>query len=327
MQPAFKHFHYPSAEGRLARGAQSKEVEEQGMAWLMKAIDWISTLWSDLNRSDLSLVSAGIAFFAFLSVFPAIAAVIAIWGFAFNPAAIQSQLELTKDYLPSEAYALLADQVTRLLAINSRDLGLTTLISTGVALWSSRAGVGTLSGAINTIHGFPPRHSLWHIIHSLFLTFLLVGLVLGAMALAVVTPLTLALLPIGPWQSFILQSLNFSLGLLLVMGAVALAYRLSPNWPKGVTPDRLLTPGLFIAVLLWALVSRGLVFYLSNFANYSKIYGSIGAVVALMFWIWLSTFAVLLGASSDVVINERRKARAERKAADTALPQTNEPAP
>ncbi|MFV0492646.1 MAG: YihY/virulence factor BrkB family protein [Pseudorhodobacter sp.] len=258
--------------------------------------------WERLNRVDLSLVSAGVAFFGFLSIFPAIAATITIWGFAFDPAVIQSQLDLAEDFLPAGAYDLLYGQVQRLLATNTRSLGLATILSALLALWSSRAGVGALISGLNALHDFPARGGVRHVIWALVLTVTLIGLVLAAMALTVVLPLVLAALPMLDEARITgMIGINYVLGLLFVVIGIALTYRLGPNWPKGHKRPRILSPGLVIAVLLWVAVSRGLVFYLANFGEYNKVYGSIGAVVALMFWFYLSAYSVLLGAAINAV--------------------------
>lgn len=261
----------------------------------------VSAAWDRLNRVDLSLISAGVAFFGFLSIFPALAAVITIWGFASDPTVIRAQLDMVADYLPADAQILLAGQVERLLATTGRNLGLATLLSLAVALWSARAGVAALIGGVNAIHGFPARGGLRAVVQALFLTFLLIALALGAMAMTVLTPIALAILPLGPAQSLALEAANFGVGLLLVVTAIVLTYRLGPNWPDRDLRPRILSAGLIVAVILWAAASRGLVFYLTNFADYSKVYGSIGAVAALLLWFYLSAFAILLGAAVDAM--------------------------
>lgn len=253
--------------------------------------------WERLNRVDLSLISAGVAFFGFLSIFPAIAATIAIWGFAFDPSVIQSQLDLAEGFLPASAYDLLYGQVQRLLATNPRSLGLATILSTLLALWSSRAGVGALINGLNALYGFPSHGGVFHVLRALILTLSLIGLVLTAMGLTVVLPLLLAALPLEEARIMGMTGANYALGLALVVVGIALTYWLGPNWPEGYQRPKVLSLGLIVAVLLWAAVSRGLVFYLANFGGYNKVYGSIGAVVALMFWFYLSAYSVLLGAA------------------------------
>lgn len=264
----------------------------------------ISRIYTRTQKRELGLIAAGVAFFGFLAVFPALAAVIAVWGFAADPAAIRSQLALAEDFLPAEGHALLAAQVDALLSVNNRDLGWATALSTLVALWSARAGVAALIQGLNAIHGLPARGGVWHILRAMVLTVVLVALVLSAMALAIVAPLVIGFVPLGRWTALALEGANLALGLALVVAAIGAVYRLAPN-RDGATPP-LFTRGLLVAVVLWAFASRGLVIYLENFASYNQVYGSIGAVAALLLWFYLSAYAVLLGAAVDA---ERLAAR------------------
>lgn len=258
-----------------------------------------ANVWLRVTKAEIGLIAAGIAFFGFLAVFPALAAVITIWGFAADPMAVQTQLDLAENYLPADAFDLLYGQVQRILATNSRSLGLATVISTLFALWSARAGVGALISGINAIFGLPGRNGFHHAIRAFLMTLVLIGLVLSGMFLAVVMPLVVGFLPLGAAATNILSAANFLMGMILVMISIAIAYRLGPNRPRHAKRPPLLTYGLFLALALWIAVSRGLVFYLGNFANYNQIYGSIGAVVALLMWFYLSAYAVLLGAAVD----------------------------
>jgi membrane protein len=244
-------------------------------------------------------------------VFPALAAVITIWGFAADPMAVQTQLDLAEAYLPNEAFDLLYGQVQRILATNTRNLGVATLLSTMFALWSARAGVGALISGINAIHGLPSRNGVRHVLRAFLLTLLLIGLVLSGMTLAVVMPLVIGFLPLGGSVAIMLSGANFLLGMVLVMISIAIAYRLGPNRPRHTKKPPFLTLGLLIALVLWVAVSRGLVFYLANFANYNQVYGSIGAVVALLMWFYLSAFSVLFGAAVDAEIEAHRRKKTQ----------------
>ncbi|WP_435165053.1 YihY/virulence factor BrkB family protein [Falsirhodobacter sp. 1013] len=259
---------------------------------------WLLRLQKRIEVADLFMISAGMSFYGLLSIFPAVAMVIAIWGFAADPTVIRGQLAATQDFLPTDAFRLISEQVEALLAANSRDLGWATFVSVMLALWSSRAGVSALISGINAVHHLPQRGGVMHTVRSLILTCTLVGIVLAAMTLAVVIPVIIRYLPLGPVAGLLLEYLNFALGLALVVFGIALVYRLGPNRPKGERRP-IFTPGLVTAVVLWALVSRGFVFYLSNFHSYNQVYGSIGAVIALLMWMYLSGFAILLGAAVD----------------------------
>lgn len=255
-------------------------------------------LWNRIEEKELGLIAAGVAFFGFLAVFPALAAVIALWGFASDPGVIREDLAVLRDFLPPEAFTLLTQQADMLLEANNRKLGWTTLLSTGLALWSARAGVAALMQGLNAVHGLPAREGVWHQVQAIVLTLILIALALAATAMAVVMPLVIVFLPLARVEALSLEIANLALGLGLVVLAVGLIYRHGPN--RASKDERpLLTWGLLLALLMWAGVSRGLVIYLANFASYNQIYGSIGAVVALLMWFYLSAYALLLGAAVD----------------------------
>lgn len=262
----------------------------------------LAAIWRFYRRTEqaeLDLIAAGVAFYGFLAIFPAAAAIIAIWGFVSDVSAIRAELALVKPILPPDVFTLISDQVEALLSLNSSNLGLTTILSTLFALWSARAGIAALIRGLNAIHQRPNRSGHWHQLRALALTFVLLGLVLAALILSVIVPLIMAYLP---ENMRFLQGTNMLLGFALAVLAMALAYRMGPN--HGPNPPPLLSWGLLVAIILWGLATRGFMLYLENFPSYNRIYGSIGAVAALMMWLYVSAYAVLLGAAVDA---ERRK--------------------
>jgi membrane protein len=265
---------------------------------------FLMALWRRTDRAELGLIAAGVAFFGFLAIFPALAAIIALWGFAADPTVLRDQIEPLRQFLPVDAFAVLSGQVEALIATNSGKLGLSSLLSLLFALWSARAGVAALIRGLNAIHHLPNRDSFWHQLRALVLTFVLIALVLMAMFAAVAGPLLARFLPIGTGTALLLEAVNLALSLAFVTLAIAAIYHLGPN---GNRAPRIFTRGLFIALILWALVSRGFVMYLANFNTYNQVYGSIGAIAALLMWFYLSAYAVLLGAAYDA---ERAAGRA-----------------
>lgn len=256
------------------------------------------------EQAELDLIAAGVAFYAFLAIFPAAAAIIAIWGFISNPSVIRDEIELLRGFLPHDAYSLIFGQVEALLAVPAGNLGLTTLVSTALALWSARAGVAALIRGLNAIHHLPNRSGHWHQLRAIVLTFVLVGLVLSALVMAVVLPVVVTYLP-SAIPSSILADSNLLLGIVAAVLAVGLAYRLGPNYTSTKPP--LLSWGLLVAVILWIIATRGFTLYLANFASYNRVYGSIGAVVVLLMWLYVSAYAVLLGAAVDAERNRNRR--------------------
>lgn len=255
------------------------------------------------GNTQLGLISAGVAFFGFLAVFPAAAAIIAIWGFVNNPEVIRSQIAVLDEFLPHDAFLVLDGQVQALITANSSTLGWTTALTTIFALWSARAGVGALISGLDSVYRTQSRNGFWHIVQASLLTLILMGVALTSVVVAVIIPILLAVLPIGPSIAPVLEHANLWIGMVVVVFGISLAYRYGPNHTRR---PPLLTLGLALAVMMWFAASRGLVIYLANFGNYNQVYGSIGAVVALLMWFYLSSYAILLGAVVDSVRSARR---------------------
>jgi membrane protein len=282
--------------------------EELGVRrlWLQPdLLAFLVRLYRRTEQAELDLISAGVAFFGFLALFPATAALIAIWGTLFDPAVIQTQLDLLKGFLPPDALSLVQAQVKALMQMRGSQLGWTTAFSTMFALWSARAGVAALIRGLNAIHHMPNRRSGHHQLQAILLTLALIGLAMSAMLVTVVAPLVIGLLPLPGDDAVLLHRANLALGVGLVLTSLALAYRFGPN--HGPTRPPLLSWGLLVAVVLWAMAARGFMLYLANFPSYNRVYGSIGAVAVLLIWLYVSAYTVLLGAAVDAELHRKRK--------------------
>ena len=236
-----------------------------------------------------------------LAVFPAVAALVSLWSVLSDPAAIEGQLSLIEEFLPEEAFALLGDQVDRIAVDVDGTLGLAGIVSLLVTLWSARLGVGALIQGLNAVHGVPDRSGVGHTLLALGMTVALIGVAMVSLATVVVLPVVLAFLPLGGLTYLALRAANWAVVLLVVLGAVALVYRYGPNMRPRV---RWLSPGLWLSVGVWAAASVGFSWYMSNFGDYGAVYGSLGAVIALLMWFFISAFAVLLGASLNATLGD-----------------------
>ncbi len=264
----------------------------------------LGELWTLSDERELDLIAAGIAFYGFVALFPSVAAVIAIWSFFADAGVIREELELARAYLPQDAWSLIAEQIESLLSLRTDNLTIATILSLLLALWTTRAAVAALMRGLNAIYGLPNRAGHWHQLRAMVLTFVMIGLVICGMLAAVVGPLLLSFVPLGRFASLGLEVVNLGLSLLLVVVGVALMYRLGLN--RNIH-HRLFTRGIFVAVVIWVAASRGFVLYLANFDTYNRIYGSIGAVVALLMWLYFSGYAILLGAAVDAARAERKR--------------------
>ncbi|WP_417806526.1 YihY/virulence factor BrkB family protein [Thioclava sp.] len=267
-----------------------------------------------LVASNITLVSAGVAFYAMLAVFPGISATIAIWSAFSDPAIIHQYLAVAREFIPPEAYELLNGQIQSWLIGPRPSIGFGTLLSALVTLFSARAGVAALVLGLNVIHGTKPRATIWSFVLGYLMTISLVGVMLLAMATIVLVPIAINFLPFHEYTSFLLTGLPWAAMLLLMLTALGILYRYGPN-TEG-RRDPVLTLGAVLATVVWGVSSLALTYYLANFGSYNKIYGSIGAVIALLFWLYLSALSVLLGAALNAELNDQNAKAAKARQDD-----------
>lgn len=258
-------------------------------------------VWTTAGEKHLGLIAAGVAFFGMFGIFPGIAAVIAIFGLIADPVVIAEQLALMEDIIPPDAYNLIASQVFRLVAAPSGALGWATFVSILLALWSCRAGVGALIGGLNAIAGQRMRSGIWQMLVALMLTVALVSLAIVALTVVVVVPVLLAFIPVATSTAWILEGIRWLIALSVLMIGLSLLYRFGPA--RIGSRGRWFTVGAFVVIVLWVAASAGLSYYLTNFASYNEVYGSIGAVIGLLLWLYVSAYLILLGAALNVEVH------------------------
>ena len=258
-------------------------------------------VWKTAGEKHLGLIAAGVAFFGMFGIFPGIAAVIAIFGLVADPVVIAEQLDLMRDIMPPDAYWLISTQVNRLILAPSQALGWATAVSIALALWSCRAGVGALIGGLNAIAGQRVRNSLWQVVVALMLTVALVFLAIVALTVVVVVPIGLAFIPVANSTAWLLEAIRWVIALTVLILGLSLLYRFGPA--RIGSRGRWITVGAVVVVILWIAASVGLSFYLTNFASYNEVYGSIGAVIGLLLWLYVSAYLILLGAALNVEIH------------------------
>lgn len=255
---------------------------------------------------DIALVAAGVAFYAMLALFPALTALVAVWGIFADSAAVRAQLDALAPLMPSDVHRLLADQLAAIPSAGADTLGWAGIVSLLLSLWSARAGVSAVIRALNAVFGVRSRRRFGHHRAALGLTATLIGVAIVAMAAVVVAPVVLAVLPLGPLATVAAEAVRWAVVLAVMVVGAGLLYRFGPNRPRHGRPW--ISVGAAIAIALWLAASAGFSAYLASFGIYNKVYGSLGAVVALLMWLYLSGYLLLLGA----VIDARRE-RADRR--------------
>ncbi|MGZ2259885.1 YihY/virulence factor BrkB family protein [Roseobacter sp. A03A-229] len=260
-----------------------------------------------IGTNNLSLIAAGVAFYSMLSVFPALAALIAVLSLIADPVVVITQMEEYRGLMPDAVYDILNRQIVALVSASSGTLGWAGAVSLGVALWSARAGVGAMMHGLNVVYAREGRSSFKHYLRALLLTASLLGVGVVSVLTIVITPILLAFFPLGPLASFALELLRWMIAIVVIFGGIGLLYRFGPN-RKGIKIGWL-TPGAVMAGTSWAVMSIVFSYYVKHFGNYNEVYGSIGAVIAMLVWLWLSSFLVLLGAALNAEIEKRQPNR------------------
>jgi membrane protein len=257
-----------------------------------------------MAANRLIAVAAGVVFYALLAIFPAITAFVSLYGLFAAAGTIQNHLSLLSNLLPAGGLDIVQEQISR-IADRPSGLGVGFVIGLVIALWSANAGVKAMIDALNVIEGHDERRSFLRLnLLSLTLTLGAIGFLLAAVGAVVAFPLIMSAFGLKDVTSAATWLIRWPLLLIMIMAALTVLYRYGPS--RQVPRRRWLTPGVVIASFAWLAGSAALSLYLSNFADYNATYGSLGAAIGLMMWMWLSAVAVLAGAQIDSVIEQRQ---------------------
>lgn len=243
----------------------------------------------------VSLAAAGCAFWATTALFPSISALVSVYGLMSDPAAVATQLDLVSDLLPPPALALIEDRIHELVRQPSDKLSLNLLIGILLALWSAATGTKSLLSALNVAYdAVETRGIIRFQVTGLALTLLAVLGAVVAIAGVVLLPAVLAFLGLSQFSAALIHAASLALPVGFFAGAIALMYRVGPSRVRPAHAR--IMPGAAAATLLWLLASGALSYYISHLARFGVTYGSIGAVVGIMLWFYVSAYAALMGA-------------------------------
>jgi membrane protein len=252
-------------------------------------------VWIESSRDNLTVVAAGCAFYALFAIFPALSALISLYGLTAHPATVEQQFGMLASVLPAQAYDIVIDQIRRIVETSNQALGWGLALSLGLALWSTNAGIQALFAALNIAYEEPERRNLFQFYLSAF-TFTIVGILGGVvMLLAIVyVPILFALVGYSQELELVVRLGRWPFLAILVLCLLALLYRYGPC--RRTAKWHWVSVGSLFATTVWLLASAAFSLYVSNFAHYDKTYGSLGAVIILLFWLYISFYIVLLGA-------------------------------
>lgn len=284
-------------------------------------LDWWRTairVVSGVGERNLFLAAGGMAFFATLSIFPTITLLISSYAYFSDPSELVRQAGQLEAVMPPSAYELVYGQVHRALQTPQADFGVAGLISIALILWAARAGSNALLQGLTLVFSDVGKRSfLRHTMTAILLTITIIGVVIFTALVVIAVPIALQFLPLGGGTETFARALTYLIGLCAMMIAIGILYRYGPNRRGNRIP--LLSFGGLVAGLLWLLASILFSYYLKNFGNYNEVYGSIGAVAALMMWFFVSSFVVLFGALLNFEIERQPLFSKTLKLADDPL--------
>lgn len=273
----------------------------------MPSAGWKDTgrrIWQSIGDDHISLVAAGTAFFGLLAIFPALTAFVSIYGLVADPATVQSQVEAMRGVAPSAAIDIIESQLTRIVEQSGTTHGVTFIIGLATALWSANAGMKSLFEAMNVAYDEDEERGFVRLnLVSMALTvgaIVILLLFLGAIA---AVPAVIAMMGLEGTIGWLVALLPWPV--ILILGGLALAvlYRFGPS--REPAQWKWVTPGSAVAAVGLIVASILLSFYLANFANYNETYGSLGAVIGLMVWFWVSAMVVLFGAEVNAELEHQ----------------------
>jgi membrane protein len=275
---------YPGANAQ-----QPKDIPKRGWWQVCKRA------WAESKTDQVPLLAAGVAFFSFLSLFPAMIAAVTVYGLVAERETVARQAEQLAEALPQDAAGLITSQMEAIISTPEQSLGLGLLIALVLALWSASGGVGNVITAVNVAYdeeetrGFVKRKLL-------ALGFTLGAILFAAVAvgLIAVTPVLLdQFVPSGIIR--VLLEIARWIGLVFaVTVALAVLYRFAPA--RNAPQFSWVSVGAAVATVIWLIASLGFSLYVDNFGSYGKTYGALAGVAVLMLWLWITAFVVLLGA-------------------------------
>jgi len=277
-----------------------------GAPWRIPWQDWKDIFWrtyAKINDNRLLSVAAGAVFYELLALFPAIAAFVALYGLFANPSAIDAQVSALSGVLPGGALDLLHEELQRLAAHKGAN-GVGFFVGLLGALWSASSGTKAIIDALNVAYGETEKRSFIRLT-LVALAYALIGMaaLMVTVSAVVVAPIVFGKLGLGPIAGPLVAMARWPTLLVLVVVGLAVIYRYlpcrrEPRW-------QWLTVGSAFAGVTWFVSSALFSWYIGNFGTYNATYGSLGTVVGMMMWMWISMVLILVGAQLNAEIEQQ----------------------
>jgi membrane protein len=279
-------------DGRGRQATTPSEIPARG--WK----DILLRVYSNISKHRIMALAAGMTYYSILAIFPAIAALVAIYGLFSDPSAITRHLDQLGGFLPGGAIDVAREQLTQVASKGSQTLGLTFLAGLLLSIWSANAAMKSLFDTLNIVHNEEEKRGFVKL-NAISLSFTVGGVmfVVAALGSIVVVPVILNYVGISDWGDLLLRAGRWPAMFLVLTLALAIIYRYGPS--RQAPQWRWVTWGSAIAALMWLSVSGLFSWYAASFGRFNETYGSLGAVIGFMTWLWISAIVILFGAEID----------------------------
>ncbi len=267
------------------------------------------TVGGKINSNRVLAVAAGLTFYAILALFPAITALVSIYGLFANPSQIERNLSGLSGVVPDGAISVVGDQIKLISASGATALGWAFAVGLGIALWSANSGMKALFDALNVAYQAKETRSFIRL-NAVALLFTLSGIVLALAVLLgiVILPWASDTLSFGdPFIATVIRWLAWPASVAAALLGLAVVYRYGPDVEKRAW--KWVTPGSVFATFFLFAASAGFAYYASNFGNYNKAYGTLGAAIGFMTWLWISSIVVMVGAELNAAVEQEAKGK------------------
>jgi membrane protein len=267
----------------------------------MRAQGWKTILlrvYADISNHRILALAAGMTYYSLLAIFPALAAMVAVYGLVSDPGTIAKLLDQISGFVPSGAIDVAREQLTRVASKGKQTLGLTFAISLTVSLWSANAAMKSLFDTLNIVYGEKETRGFVKV-NAMSLAFTVTGIVFVLATLSAVVVIPVILNHVGPsnFVDLLVRIARWPAMFVGVALALALIYRFGPD--REASRWRWITWGSAVATILWLAASALFSWYAENFGKFNETYGSLGAAIGFMTWLWISAIVILLGAELD----------------------------
>lgn len=260
--------------------------------------------WSIMKRvyrmmgyHNLSLLAAGVAFYGFLAFVPLIASTVLIYGLVGDPQTVAGSINLLRGIAPPEVLAILQDQLLTIVTGSKAATGIGLILAFLVSIYGAMRAATAMMAALNIIYEEHETRSIFRstaVAASITVGMVVVALV-GTSAVSLFAYVRIFLAPLlGPVTALFIQIATWLFAGLLISGTFAIFFRFAPDHTEAKW--RWLSVGSVLSTLLWLAITLGFGFYVANISDYNATYGSLAAVVVFLMWLFLSAYAVLIGA-------------------------------